>query len=103
MPVDANDDVKSALKSMSETITFDEHMTPAQVGREVEKVAKLMNFLVGKMLLAAAFQSAGAAHPLAQQLIQCAAAAGSVAAAMTPQNQIQLAGQIPPMPGMGRA
>ena len=99
---DDDEKEKSIPDSVTETITFEAHMTPAMIGREMEKIAKCTNFLVGRMLLGAAFGSAGAAHPLAQQIIQCAVAAGSIAASIIPQNNILLPGQQQMRPG-GRA
>lgn len=98
----ADDNHTPIPDSITESITIEAHMTPAMIGREMEKVARLMNFLVGKMLLAASFGSAGAAHPLAQQIIQTAVAAGTIAASIQPQNNVIVPGQQVPRP-LGRA
>jgi hypothetical protein len=82
------------------TIRVPEHMGPGEVSDVLEKVARVTNALAGRMLLGGAFQGAGAAHPVAQQIIQCAAAAAAAAANLNEQRkQVFVPGGITPRGG----
>lgn len=87
MSASAEDTKANAPGDVVETIAVREHMGPGEVADVLEKVARICNALAGRTLLGGAFQGAGAAHPIAQQIIQCAVASGAAAANINEQRR----------------
>lgn len=73
-----------------------EHMGSGEAAEALESVAKVLNALLGRMLIGGAFQNAGATHPIAQQMFQAAAASGAAAMGINEQRrQLFMPGMVP--------
>lgn len=98
---DANDKDPAMPGDITFTISAKEHMNPGDVADTLEKIAKVTSALLGRMLIANAFQNAGAAHPIAQQMFQCAGTASAAAMGINEQRRQLFSPGM--MPGRGRA
>lgn len=83
-PVDAEAPVS---KDLTITLTAKEHSGPGDIADNLEKISKVLNVMLGYMLVGGAFQDMGAAHPIAQQMFQSAATAAAAAAGIKEQRR----------------
>lgn len=86
-PIDAIDAEDTVSKDLTITLIAKEHAGPGEIADNLEKMAKVLNVMLGRMLAGGAFQNAGAAHPIAQQMFQCAATASAAAAGIQDQRR----------------
>lgn len=80
--------------TVREEIVVPEHATPSQMATVMAKIARVANAMAGRAIIGGAFGGAGCASPMAQQMIQCAASAGT-AAAMLHDAARQVFGVVP--------
>ena len=87
---DKASDTASQVFQIQETITVpDRDLSPAEIHKIMKQVSRVCNFLASLTMKSAAILNdprvAGAAHPVCQNIINCAAQADTAALQLAPQ------------------